>query len=104
MFVLFGVVAVALTACATNDRAARPAQAIEAAPSVFGAGDCDAARARAMIGRVADARTIEEARQVSGSRTVRAIAPESAVTMDYRTDRLNLETDGSRRIIAVRCG
>ncbi|MFN3936352.1 MAG: I78 family peptidase inhibitor [Gemmobacter sp.] len=35
---------------------------------------------------------------------VRVIAPGTAVTMDYRTDRLNLETNRRNRITRVYCG
>ena len=40
----------------------------------------------------------------SGAKTLRVIAPGTAVTMDYRTDRLNLETDAEGRITRLRCG
>ena len=40
----------------------------------------------------------------SGARTLRVIAPGDAVTMDYRTDRLNIETDAAGRVIRVKCG
>ncbi|MGE7204466.1 I78 family peptidase inhibitor [Sphingomonas sp. NPDC019816] len=40
----------------------------------------------------------------TGARTIRVIAPGDAVTMDYRTDRLNIETDAAGRVTKVRCG
>lgn len=36
--------------------------------------------------------------------TVRVIRPGMAVTMDYRSDRLNLELDRTGRIVRVFCG
>lgn len=41
---------------------------------------------------------------MSGARTLRWIPPRTAVTQDYRTDRLNIEYDDNRRITAIRCG
>jgi hypothetical protein len=40
----------------------------------------------------------------SGARTLRWIAPDSAVTMDLRDDRLNVHVDGKGRIERLRCG
>ena len=34
----------------------------------------------------------------------RIIGPDTAVTMDYRSDRMNIELDESGWIVAVRCG
>lgn len=35
---------------------------------------------------------------------IRVIPPNSAVTMDYRPERINFELDAADRITAVRCG
>jgi hypothetical protein len=35
---------------------------------------------------------------------VRVIPPNSAVTMDYRPERINFDLDAADRISAVRCG
>lgn len=40
----------------------------------------------------------------TGARTIRVIAPGDAVTMDYRTDRLNIETDAAGRVVRIKCG
>ena len=40
----------------------------------------------------------------SGARELRVIAPGMAVTMDYRPDRLNIETDAQGRITRIKCG
>ncbi|MBD8551452.1 hypothetical protein IFT85_12205 [Sphingomonas sp. CFBP 8764] len=39
----------------------------------------------------------------SGARTLRWIAPNDAVTMDFRTDRLNVYVDGASRIERFTC-
>jgi hypothetical protein len=40
----------------------------------------------------------------SGARTLRWIAPDTMVTKDFRTDRLNIHTDDKGRILRVNCG
>lgn len=40
----------------------------------------------------------------TGARAIRVIAPGDAVTMDYRTDRLNIETDAAGRVARIKCG
>ncbi len=65
---------------------------------------CNADRVQPLVGREADARTVEVAKQRSGARTVRLIRPGQAVTMDFRSDRLNLELDDVNTIKTARCG
>ncbi|UYV37837.1 I78 family peptidase inhibitor [Rhodobacteraceae bacterium D3-12] len=48
--------------------------------------------------------TPAEAADFSGEKLVRIIAPGTAVTMDYRADRLNVETDKAGIITRVYCG
>jgi hypothetical protein len=73
-----------------------------APPPVPGA--CDAARAQGLIGRASSAQLGTEALRLTGARSLRWIAPNSAVTMDYREDRLNIETDVQSRVRSIRCG
>lgn len=66
--------------------------------------ECNADRVQALVGREAKPRLIERAKQRSGARTVRVIRPGMAVTMDFRSDRLNLDVDNVNTITAARCG
>ncbi len=66
-------------------------------------GECDATKAEAFIGRDGAA-VAEQARAAAGAKAVRVIGPNQAVTMDFRPDRLNLETDGAGRLAKARCG
>ncbi|QDX25465.1 hypothetical protein FPZ54_05120 [Sphingomonas suaedae] len=66
--------------------------------------ECNADRVQALVGREAKPRVIERAKQRSGARTVRVIRPGQAVTMDFRSDRLNVELDDVNTIKALRCG
>lgn len=67
-------------------------------------GRCDAAKAAKLVGRMQSEKTGAEALRLSGARTLRWIAPDTAVTMDYRIDRLNLRTDEAGKILTVDCG
>jgi hypothetical protein len=66
--------------------------------------ECKADRVQTLVGRDAAPATIKQAQERATARTVRVIKPGMAVTMDYRTDRLNVELDGANKITALRCG
>ena len=65
---------------------------------------CDATRVHGLIGQTATQALGTEAVRGSGSRTMRWISPGMAVTMDYRTDRLNIHLDGQNRVTRIDCG
>ncbi|WP_423602951.1 I78 family peptidase inhibitor [Sphingomonas sp. MS122] len=65
---------------------------------------CDAGRVQALVGREARPGVVQRARQRAGAREVRLIRPGQPVTMDFRSDRLNIEVDHRNRIRAARCG
>lgn len=65
---------------------------------------CNADRVQALVGREAGPRVVQRAKQRSGARNVRVIRPGQAVTMDFRSDRLNLEVDRDNTIRSARCG
>lgn len=88
---------VLLSACPSQPRqsAAEPASA--------NPGLCDRAAAEALAGRkrVSD----DEARKLTGASIVRQIAPNSPVTMDFRQERVTLETDPATDTISrAYCG
>jgi hypothetical protein len=70
----------------------------------FPAGRCDATRAQHLVGRQATQELGAEAVRVTGAGTLRWIPEGSAITMDYRTDRLNIELDRGNRVIRIHCG
>lgn len=88
----------ALAACETTDD-----KAVDA-----GGNDvryvCDATRVQGLIGQVASQTLGTDAIRGSGARTMRWIAPGTAVTMDYRTDRLNIHLDAQNRVTRIDCG
>lgn len=78
------------TACATTPNA--------------GGGRCDATRVQNFVGALGTADLGTSVRQRSGAKVLRWIAPGAAVTMDYRTDRLNIRVDGRNFVTAIDCG
>lgn len=66
-------------------------------------GICRADAAEALVGmnRLAD----EQAKQMTGASIVRQIAPGQGVTMDYRRERVTIETDPrAGKIVRAACG
>ena len=69
-----------------------------------GAGECDAEATQTLRGQQATQALGAEAMRLSGARSLRWIPPNSAVTMDFRPDRLNIEYDEAMGVTAIRCG
>lgn len=66
--------------------------------------ECNANRIQGLVDRDATPATIKQAQEQATARSVRVIKPGMAVTMDYRSDRLNVELDEANKITALRCG
>ncbi|MNF00923.1 Peptidase inhibitor I78 family protein [compost metagenome] len=47
---------------------------------------------------------VEQARKASGSQLARAIGPHDVMTLEYRSERLNLNTDAQGVVTRVNCG
>lgn len=88
---------VALAGCSTQNTATEPA--VEAGHS-----RCDAQAAAFAIGQKASSELLEQARTKAGAQTARILMPHDAMTLEYRSDRLNLSADGSAIITRVNCG
>ena len=114
---LAAVLAVALCACAStrdDDASSAPPAAAAGtttseAPTATPPGDasaqCNAAAAKAFIGREATEATVAEAQTAAGATgAVRVIKPGQPVTMDFRGDRLNVEVDERNGIVRLTCG
>lgn len=65
---------------------------------------CDAKELQVLVGEQANDNTGELALKKSYAKTLRWIPPNSAVTMDYRQDRLNISYDSDMQITEVNCG
>jgi len=65
---------------------------------------CGAAKVQGYLGQKETEPLLAEIGKAANPGTMRVIRPGSAVTMDYRPDRLDIETDLDRRITRLRCG
>jgi hypothetical protein len=74
----------------------------ESPPAV--AGKCVADGLARLTGKTRSEAVSKQALRLSGAKMIRWIAPGMAVTMDYREDRLNLETDTHGKITRAHCG
>ncbi|MBX7483420.1 I78 family peptidase inhibitor [Qipengyuania qiaonensis] len=96
-----GVLAAPLVACAASSE---PPAAPADQPPVENAGECDAAPAQYHIGHDATEAMGAAILKESGARTLRWGSPNSAWTMDYRPDRVNVKYDEARKITEITCG
>jgi len=100
----YALAAAALVASACTPVQLRdPAPAPSPAPAPAPAASCKPDALGDLVGkRASDARAdVMQAR--SGARTLRWIAPDTAVTMDFRQDRLNVYVDSKGRIERFTC-
>jgi len=81
-----------LAACATQPEA------------VASGGSCTAEPAQAWLGKPASAANVDAAFKASGAKTLRALKPGDAMTMDYREDRVNVLQDAAGNIERISCG
>jgi len=65
---------------------------------------CDAKAAEFAIGKQASPQLLEQARTRSGAQNARILKPNDMITLEYRSDRLNLNTDAKLVVNRVSCG
>ena len=70
----------------------------------LGEGECNADGVQGMIGQKATAESGAELLAKTGARTLRWVPPRTAVTMDFRSDRLTVSYDDDMVIERVSCG
>ncbi|GAA0471778.1 hypothetical protein GCM10009096_11020 [Parasphingorhabdus litoris] len=98
-YVLVAICCTALAACSTNGSEPEiPERGIT--PGFV----CKADGLTIYVGQRANAQTGASALKKSGAKTLRWIAPRSAVSMDFRQDRLNIEYDDAMVITRINCG
>lgn len=93
--------ALTLAACAGySERAEAPSDRAPGRSS----GLCEAEAVQGYLGNSVDDGIGEEILAKSGARTLRWGPPNSAWTMDYRTDRVNVRYDETMTITEITCG
>jgi PBP1b-binding outer membrane lipoprotein LpoB len=94
------IVALVLSGCSSMSEPKAPVVSVAEA----GSGRCNAAAAEFAIGQQASAELLEQARVKSGAQNARVLKPSDMVTLEYRSDRLNLNADDRSIITRVNCG
>jgi len=65
---------------------------------------CEAKAAEFTIGKKASLALLEQARVRAGAQNARILKPDDMVTLEYRSDRLNLNTDANLVVTRINCG
>lgn len=65
---------------------------------------CDAGAAQFAVGQPASAALLAQAKSKAGAQDARFIGPNDMVTLEYRSDRVNLNTDSGGKVARVNCG
>jgi hypothetical protein len=65
---------------------------------------CEATAAEFAIGKKASPELLEQARAKAGAQNARFLKPNDMITLEYRSDRLNLNTDNNLVVTRVNCG
>ena len=73
-------------------------------PPPLPAQQCVATPASWAIGRAATAETVERIRIDTHSAVARVIHPDEVVTMEYRSDRVNVKVNERNAIVGITCG
>lgn len=92
--------ALSLSACWGDPGGIEPAPAPPVAPGV----ECNSNGLESLIGKTQSAETTAEAKRLSGANVVRYLTPGMMVTMEFRSDRLNLHLGTNGKIGSARCG
>lgn len=96
------LVAAALTGCSTAGSSGGDSAA-PAAPADHD-GRCSASGADFAIGKPGTPELLEQARKASGAQMARILHPHDVVTLEYRSERLNLNVDERGTVSRVNCG
>lgn len=94
----------ALAACAPATEEASSSAKTPDAASVDPIKECDSSGAQYAVGKPFTDALAAELKNKVGAKSLRVIPPGTMVTMDYRSDRLNISYDEAKAITKVDCG
>ena len=103
MKLLLPIIALGLSACA-NPAQDAPYTTTPVPEKEAGGFECSAEAAQYAVGQKTSVELAAELMKKTGSKTLRWVPPRSAVTMDFRSDRLNIAYDDAMVITQVSCG
>lgn len=76
---------------------------VAAQPAATG-GRCDSDLAAFAVGQPASSALLQQAQQRSGAQVARILRPGDIMTLEYRSERLNLNVDAQGTVARVNCG
>ncbi|MCF5705841.1 hypothetical protein GIV19_00900 [Pseudomonas syringae] len=101
----FVVVTSVLAGCSSTPESTPQAASKTEAPAGNSIpGRCDAEAAQFAIGKQASIELLTQVRSRSGSMDARILGPNDMVTLEYRSERVNVNTDASGKVVRVNCG
>ena len=100
----FVVVTSLLAGCSTPSGSATDSKAAEATATTAGDGRCDAEGGQFAIGKPASIDLLNQVRAKTGALDARILGPNDMVTLEYRSERVNVNTDAAGKVIRVNCG
>ncbi|WP_426138921.1 I78 family peptidase inhibitor [Pseudomonas sp. DWP3-1-2] len=98
------VAASLLAGCSSNPESSSTEPSASAPVAEAGHTRCDAAAAQFAVGQPASAALLAQAKSKAGAQEARFIGPNDMVTLEYRSDRVNLNTDAGGKVTRVNCG
>lgn len=96
------LVATVLAGCSTGGSSGGAGN-VPAAPA-GNDGRCEASGADFAVGKPGTPDLLEQARKASGSQMARILKPHDVITLEYRSERVNLNVDEQGKVIRVNCG
>lgn len=96
----------ALAGCSTSGADKAPAADVAAAAPTAASmsGRCDSDLAQFAVGQAASPALLQQAQQRSGAQAARILRPGDIMTLEYRSERLNLNVDAQGVVARVNCG
>ena len=95
--------AAALAGCSSKDASSDAAQPAADNPPAL-TGTCNAKAVQSILGKVVTPTLTEEARRDAGASVARVLTPHQPVTMEYNSQRLNIDVDDNQVVKQVSCG
>lgn len=100
----FVVVTSLLAGCSTPSGSTGDTKAAETATTAASDGRCDAEGGQFAVGKQASIDLLNQVRTRSGALDARILGPNDMVTLEYRSERVNVNTDATGKVIRVNCG
>ena len=100
----FAVVMSLLAGCSTPSGSEAESKAPAATATSVGDGRCDAEGGQFAVGKQASIDLLNQVRSRTGAQDARILGPDDMVTLEYRSERVNVNTDASGKVVRVNCG